>query len=447
MKAVAYSITVAVLALLLTPAGALAAKLTCLTGTDPSVANDLSQITAVRAEIDAACACGSFDGSKGKTHAKYVTCASGVISAQVSAGSLRTQCKVTVKKYYSVSTCGVPASKSDAPCIKTSAAGKVTCAIKSSTKCTGTACPNATLCIDAADTNGDGLIGAGDSGACASAAPTATPTQAATPTNTLPPGVPTNTPPPANTPTHTSTFTPAPTHTFTPTATATRTPTITPAPTNTRTPTITPTPTITLTPTPAPRFHDNGDGTITDTQTGLMWEKKDDAGGLDDYGALYYWAGDCSDGSGYCQPDAAAASTCSAATGGAVGCTQCGGTATCNTNRTIWYWLNQLNAANFAGHSDWRIPTVGDDGGTAQLETIVDTSVAGCGTGSPCVPAVFNNNCTGGCSATGCSCTAAFYWAATTSAGHPGSAWGTYFTSGAVYYGYEDNADYVRAVR
>jgi hypothetical protein len=29
----------------------------------------------------------------------------------------------------------------------------------------------------------------------------------------------------------------------------------------------------TRTPTPDPRFHDNGDGTITDNQTGLMWEK------------------------------------------------------------------------------------------------------------------------------------------------------------------------------
>ena len=43
----------------------------------------------------------------------------------------------------------------------------------------------------------------------------------------------------------------------------------------------------------------------------------------------------------------------------------CGGTASCNTiigSTTIWDWLNQLNAASFAAHSDWRIPTVGRDG-------------------------------------------------------------------------------------
>jgi len=56
------AITVALGVLLGTPAGVLAAKLTCLTGTDPSVATDLPQITAVRAEIDAQCPCGSFDG-------------------------------------------------------------------------------------------------------------------------------------------------------------------------------------------------------------------------------------------------------------------------------------------------------------------------------------------------------------------------------------------------
>ena len=157
-----------------TPAGVLAAKLTCLTGTDPSVASDLSQITALRAEIDAQCACGSFDGSPGKTHGKYVTCANGVIQERVSAGALRRQCKATVKKYYSASTCGVPASKGAVPCVKKTAAGKVTCAIKARAKCvdapgtyTQAACDGFNLCIDAADTNNPGVIDPSDSGACA----------------------------------------------------------------------------------------------------------------------------------------------------------------------------------------------------------------------------------------------------------------------------------------
>jgi len=168
------AITVALGVLFGTPAAVLAAKLTCLTGTDPSVATDLSQIMGVRAEIDAQCPCGSFDGSAGKTHGKYVSCASSVIKEQISAGSLRSQCKATVKKYYSASTCGVPASKGAVPCVKTTAAGKVTCAIKSRAKCvdapgtyTQAACNGFSLCIDAADTNNQGTIDASDSGACA----------------------------------------------------------------------------------------------------------------------------------------------------------------------------------------------------------------------------------------------------------------------------------------
>jgi hypothetical protein len=35
---------------------------------------------------------------------------------------------------------------------------------------------------------------------------------------------------------------------------------------------------------------DNGDGTITDNQTGLMWEKKDDAGGIHDWASFSWWS-------------------------------------------------------------------------------------------------------------------------------------------------------------
>ena len=36
-------------------------------------------------------------------------------------------------------------------------------------------------------------------------------------------------------------------------------------------------------------YADNGDGTITDTNTGLMWEKKDDSGGIHDKDNTYTW--------------------------------------------------------------------------------------------------------------------------------------------------------------
>jgi len=83
-------------AITLSPVAAPAALTkTCLTGTDPAVAGDLADIIAVRRLIDAACVCGDFDGSKGKTHTDYVKCAANIITAQaaVPPGNLRTQCK------------------------------------------------------------------------------------------------------------------------------------------------------------------------------------------------------------------------------------------------------------------------------------------------------------------------------------------------------------------
>jgi hypothetical protein len=144
---------------------------TCLTGTDP--AGDAAQISAVRAVIDAACACSGFDGSKGKTHVNYVKCAKDIITAQTPT-NLRPQCTGTVKKFYSNSTCGVNPMLHVAPCVrKSQKSGAVTCSIKSTTACgnspafTQVACPAYTTCIDAADTNHDLVIAApGDTGGC-----------------------------------------------------------------------------------------------------------------------------------------------------------------------------------------------------------------------------------------------------------------------------------------
>src|SRR5207244_774562 len=63
----------------------------------------------------------------------------------------------------------------------------------------------------------------------------------------------------------------------TPTASATVPASQTPTPTATFTSMPAHTPTMTPTQ-PADHFVDNGDGTITDTQTGLIWEKKDQGG-------------------------------------------------------------------------------------------------------------------------------------------------------------------------
>lgn len=71
-----------------------------------------------------------------------------------------------------------------------------------------------------------------------------------------------------------------------------------------------------------------------------------------------------------------------------------GGEPTTALRQRFWYFLvAQLNLSNFAGHNDWRIPTL------TELQSIVDTSAPGCGVflPFPCAPAAFNNNCTPGC--------------------------------------------------
>jgi hypothetical protein len=136
-----------------------------------------------------------------------------------------------------------------------------------------------------------------------------------------------------------------------------------------------------------PCFSDPDDGTIHDSCTGLQWEKKNGATGVQNPSDLrnlnnvYPWAGSCArNGGALCQPDAASAATCAAQSDGTTsspptGCSECpGGDYDATTNptgtgpctvggsgaqsvTTIWAWLNQLNAANFAGHADWRIPS------------------------------------------------------------------------------------------
>jgi len=501
-----------------------AGKLTCLTGTDPSVANDAYQLALARVALQFFCLC---PGSPGNTKADYVKCVKQNLDNSQAGIVLRSQCRATLLKELKTTTCGSSPSLDAVTCVKKSEKGKVSCAIKPRVQCvdkpgkfTQVACPRLTgACVDAADTNGDGLIGLGDSGACAApvcgngvrefleqcdppgsacgggrvcvrgcycAAPTNTPTP------TLAPGQPTHTPTPlSNTPTRTpvpGAPTNTPTRTVPANATATQTPSSigccmnatvlnvtgcldsstngfnavfcgesqgvwinndhctcqssgapcpgscvpgTPAPQptvkRTLTPTRTPLPTNTLTPTPIvtlpPRFHDNGDGTITDNQTGLMWEKKDDAGGIHDKDNTYTW----STGSPW-NPDGTAFTA----------------------------FLATLNTPPcFAGHCDWRLPTSAGSSGypttgqAEELQSIADGIAPGCEFGLPCVPAAFNINCTPGCSGTGCSCTAVSeaYWSGSTFSAYPFNAWGVYFYFGYVsYYGKTDYL-YVRAVR
>ncbi len=120
-------------------------------------------------------------------------------------------------------------------------------------------------------------------------------------------------------------------------------------------------------------YVDNGDGTITDLNTGLMWEKKGDDGGLHDNGNTYPWW---------------------------------------STNPSvdaIWDWLDDVNAeggTGFAGYSDWRIPNVKELHSLIYYETI-----------NPSIDPVFDTGCVAGCTVTTCSCTgASSTWSATSAA-------------------------------
>jgi hypothetical protein len=150
-------------------------------------------------------------------------------------------------------------------------------------------------------------------------------------------------------------------------------------------------------------YVDNGDGTITDLNTGLMWEKKSGDGGLHDKGNRYHWSGN--------RPE-----------------------------DTIWDWLDDVNAeggTGFAGYNDWRIPNV------KELQSIIDYERF-----IFSVDPVFNTGCAPPCTVTTCSCTAsARYWSATSSAEYRHYAWIVSFYSGWAHIAAKSNVFRVRAVR
>lgn len=205
------------------------------------------------------------------------------------------------------------------------------------------------------------------------------------------------------------------------------------------------------------RFADNADGTITDNQTGLEWEKKTELGGganlanLQDADNLYRWSGACSIAtSKRCQPDAASEAACLAGVeGNPDGCSQCtGGEGVCTIGSpgvTVWEWLADLNTASFGGHADWRLAT------KAELESILDLDFTSWT--PPVVDAAFHGaSCGTGCTDVTdplCSCTHSnYYWSASTYARIPYGAWVVYFNDGYVVAGDKPaNSNAVRAVR
>ena len=87
-------------------------------------------------------------------------------------------------------------------------------------------------------------------------------------------------------------------------------------------------------------------------------------------------------------------------------------------------WIDMLNAENYAGHSDWRLPNV------RELMSILDYSRA-----NPAIDPIFDPTA------------AALYWSSTTFLVNPSSAWVVSFSGGSTNGASRDDSFPVRAVR
>ena len=160
-----------------------------------------------------------------------------------------------------------------------------------------------------------------------------------------------------------------------------------------------------------PRFVDNGDGTISDNQTGLMWEKKTACTGasatdIHCVNNTYQWSSSGTAADGALFTDFLARLNTKLSTSSDGGST--------------------VADVCFAGHCDWRIPNI------AELRTIL---LASCSSG-PCIDAIFGPTA------------ASFYWSSTTPAKFSDFAFFVYFVDGFV--GFDDKTDFfdfARAVR
>lgn len=156
----------------------------------------------------------------------------------------------------------------------------------------------------------------------------------------------------------------------------------------------------------AQSFTDNGNGTVTDNRTGLMWEKKSDDGGIHDKDTAYRWGQNASPYS--------------------------------MNGTMVTTFLAALNTAPcFAGYCDWRIPN------GKELFSLANWEVF-----NPATFSAFNTSCTAGCTVTACSCTnSSIYWSSSTYRTFPDAAWSVDFTYGNVVSDAKTFNYFVRAVR
>src|ERR1700722_18051520 len=158
-----------------------------------------------------------------------------------------------------------------------------------------------------------------------------------------------------------------------------------------------------------PRFNVNGDGTLTDNQTGLMWELATGTVGgtatsdVKDVNARYTWS------TGDNNPD---------------GTLYTAFLATLNSDASA-----DATSTCFANHCDWRIPNI------VELQTIVEATASGCASvSSPCIDSAFGATWTR-------------YWSSSALAGNPNNVWNVDFYYGNPFDDYKTNLSFARAVR
>jgi hypothetical protein len=128
------------------------------------------------------------------------------------------------------------------------------------------------------------------------------------------------------------------------------------------------------------RSFTENNGTIADNVTGLMWEKLVDDDLFHDKDDNYTWS------------------------------------------NTFLTKIGKLNALKLGGFDDWRVPS------RNELATLVNAGAHG-----PATFSVFHHNCSPGCSAATCSCTASqAYWSSTSDDSTPADAWVVSFDNGSV---------------
>ncbi|MFC1856590.1 DUF1566 domain-containing protein [Thermodesulfobacteriota bacterium] len=142
---------------------------------------------------------------------------------------------------------------------------------------------------------------------------------------------------------------------------------------------------------------------VRDNVTGLIWEVKTDDGSIHDKDDLYTWCDNNPDTNG-------------------------GNAGTCGNGTDTEDFINALNADNFGGFSDWRLPT------REKLRSIVDY-----GRTSPAISTDYFPNIVAS--------EAGYYWSSTTYAGTTGHAWHVGFHYGDDVYFSKSGSYYVRAVR